>query len=451
MTVLPRSAASLLWVVIGIAGVVAAASAAESKGVTAGPLGWPEFRGPWGNGHVTAPGNSKPLGLPLQWSETENVSWKTPIPEQGWSTPVVLDGQVWLTTATTDGHDFYVIGVNAATGQVRFSKKLFHCDNPEPLGNNVNCYASPSPAIEHGRVYAHFGSYGTACLDTATGKVLWERRDLPCRHFRGPGSSAILFENLLVLTFDGADVQYLTALDKTTGQTVWKTDRSTTWKDLDAEGKPTREGDLRKSFTTPLIIDAGDRLELISPASYEAFAYDPRTGKELWKVHHASYSPAACPVFGNGLLFVVTGRGKTELWAMRVDGHGDVTDTQVAWKIDDPPVPQEPSLLLVDDLIYMVSNNGVATCLEAPTGKPVWSERIGGNYLASPILADGRIYFFNTQGKTTVIKAGRAYEVLATNTLDSGFMASPAVMGKALFLRTKTHLYRIENKAPPGK
>jgi outer membrane protein assembly factor BamB len=300
-------------------------------------------------------------------------------------------------------------------------------------------------------VYVHFGSYGTACLDTATGKVLWERHDLPCRHFRGPGSSAILFENLLVLTFDGADMQYLTALDKKTGQTVWKTDRSTTWKDLDAEGKPTREGDLRKSFTTPLVIDAGDRLELISPASYEAFAYDPRTGKELWKVHHASYSPAACPVFGQGLLFVVTGRGKTELWAMRVDGHGDVTDTHVAWKIGDPPVPQEPSLLLVDDLLYMVSNNGVATCLEAATGKPVWSERIGGNFLASPILADGRIYFFNTQGKTTVIKAGRAYEVLATNTLDSGFMASPSVMGKALFLRTKTHLYRIEEKAPPEK
>jgi outer membrane protein assembly factor BamB len=404
---------------------------------------WPEFRGPRGNGLATDPGDAKPLGLPLRWSETENVKWKVPIPHRGWSTPVVMGGQVWLTTATLDGEDFFAICIDAETGRVRFNERLLHADNPEPLGNDVNCYASPSPAIEPGRVYVHFGRYGTACLDTATCKVLWERRDLACRHFRGPGSSAILFEDLLVLTFDGVDVQYLAALDKKTGRTVWKTDRSTVWDDLDAQGKPTREGDFRKAFSTPLVIDAGGKPQMISLGAKAAFAYDPRTGRELWKIHHAGHSSAPRPVFGNGLVFVTTGHGKTELWAVRVDGQGDVTDSHVAWKAD-RGVPLTPSPLLVGDLLYVVGDDGTATCLEAATGKQVWRERIGGNYAASPVYADGRMYFFNQQGKANVLKAGRAFEVLATNTLEAGCMASPAVSGKALFVRTKTHLYRIE-------
>jgi outer membrane protein assembly factor BamB len=200
-----------------------------SDGANAARAGWPEFRGPWGNGLASLPGDATPRGLPVRWSEAENVKWKTPIPPAGWSTPVVLGGQVWLTTATVEGNDFFAICVDAGTGRIVFNEKLFHADNPEPLGNNVNCYASPSPVIEPGRVYISFGSYGTACLDTATGKPLWERRDLSCRHYRGPGSSPILLEDLLILTFDGVDVQYLVALDKKTGKTVWKTDRSTKW------------------------------------------------------------------------------------------------------------------------------------------------------------------------------------------------------------------------------
>lgn len=404
--------------------------------------GWPEFRGPWGNGHVTVPGNT--VGLALQWSETENVTWKTEIPFQGWSTPVVLGGQVWLTTATTDGHDFYVLCVDAETGQIRFNEKLFHSDNPEPLGNNVNSYASPSPVIEPGRVYVHFGSYGTACLDTASNTVVWERQDLPCRHYRGPGSSPILFEDLLILSFDGADVQYITALDKKTGKTVWKTDRSTEWHDLDAEGKPKREGDFRKAFSTPLVVDYGGKFQMITLGSSAAFAYDPRTGQEIWKTHNDDYTPAARPVFGNGLVYITTGRRGASLWAVRVDGQGDVTDSHVAWKFTGREVPEEPSPLFLDDLIYMPSNNSIVTCLEAATGTQVWSQRTGGNFEASPIYADGRLYFFNTQGKATVLKPGRVCEILATSTLDSGMMASPAVAGRALFLRTKTHLYRIE-------
>ena len=411
---------------------------------------WPEFRGPWGNGHAVAPGETRPLGLPLRWSETENVTWKTAIPHRGWSTPVVLGGQVWLTTATEDGHDFFVVCVDAATGKILLNKKLFHADKPEPLGNNVNRYASPSPAIEPGRVYVHFGSYGTACLDTATRKVLWERTDLPCRHYRGPASSVILFENLAVLSFDGVDVQYTVALDKASGRTVWKTDRSTVWDDIQADGQPFREGDYRKAFCTPLVVDAGGKPLVISLGSKAGFAYDPRTGREVWKTHHHSHSSSSRPVFGNGLAFVTTGRGRPEMWAIRIDGQGDVTDTHVAWKVRQG-VPETPSPVLVDGLLYMVSDGGAVTCLEAATGERVWKGQIGGNYAASPIYADGRLYFFNQQGKTTVLKPGRAYEVLATSKLASGFMASPAVAGRALLLRTRTHLYRIESAGPPRR
>ena len=411
---------------------------------------WPEFRGPWANGHASAPGDARPRGLPLRWSETESVRWKAAIPQRGWSTPVVMGGRVWLTTATKGGHDFFAICVDAATGRIRLNQKLFHADEPEPLGNNVNAYASPSPAIEQGRVYIHFGSYGTACLDAETGKVLWQRRDLPCRHYRGPGSSVILFEQLLILTMDGVDQQYLVALDKTSGRTVWKTGRSTVWHDLDAQGRPKREGDFRKAFSTPLVIDVGGQPQMISPGSTCAFAYDPRTGKELWKVRHGAHTAVLRPVFGQGLVVFCTGLGGPQLWAVRPDGRGDVTDTHVAWKVR-RDVPKTPSPLVVDGLLYMVSDNGVATCLELATGKPVWRERIGGNHLASPLYADGRIYLFSQRGTATVLRAGRRYEVLATNALDSGLMASPAVSGKALLLRTRTHLYRIESAASAGR
>jgi outer membrane protein assembly factor BamB len=406
---------------------------------------WPDYRGPWQDGHASAPGDTKPLGLPLHWGEGENVKWKTPIPYRGWSTPVVLDGQVWLTTATEDGHDFFALCVDADSGKVRFNEKLFHSDHPEPLGNPLNGYASPSPAIEPGRVYVHFGSYGTACLDTATAKVLWERHDLPCRHYRGPGSSPLLYKDLLILTMDGVDVQYVTALDKKSGETVWKTNRSVDYNDLDAQGKPKAEGDLRKGYGTPLIIEVNGKPQLLSAGAKAVYGYDPLTGRELWQVRHAGHSSAARALFSHGRVYLSTGFGKTEMLAFRADGQGDLTDSNVIWRVS-KGAPQMPSPVLVDDLLFMVSDNGIATCLEAETGKEVWTERVGGQYAASLLYGDGRVYCFSQEGKTTVLKAARTPEVLATNTLEAGFMASPAASGKALFLRTKTHLYRIEDK-----
>ncbi|MHB8523765.1 MAG: outer membrane protein assembly factor BamB family protein [Limisphaerales bacterium] len=410
---------------------------------------WPEFRGPWGDGHVSAPGVTQPIGLPLHWSETNNVKWKTEMPYRGWSTPVVMGGQVWLTTATDDGHDFFAVGVDAETGQIRFNEKVFHSDNPEPLGNgaSMNCYATPSPVIEPGRVYVHFGSFGTACLDAATGKVLWKRDDLRCRHYRGPSSSLVLFENLVILTMDGADLQYLVALDKLTGKTVWKTDRSVAWNDENVPGQMARDGDLRKAHSTPLIVTVAGKPQMLSAGAKAAYGYDPRTGRELWRVHHPDYSVAPRPLFDGRLAFIVTGLTKRELWAVKPDGQGDVTDTHVVWKLN-THVSKYASPLLVDGLIYMAAEESFITCVEAATGQVVWTDRVGGKYAASPIYGDGRLYFFDQAGTTKVLKPGRALEVLATNTLEDGFMASPAVSGKALFLRTKTHLYRIESAGP---
>jgi outer membrane protein assembly factor BamB len=432
---------TLVILVIGLVALACSYSRAD----------WPEFRGPYGNGHVAAPDSTEPIGLPLTWSETEHIRWKTPIPHRGWSTPVIMDGQVWLTAATEDGHDYFAICIDADSGDVRHNKRLFHTDTPEPLGNHLNCYAAPSSAIEPGRVYVHFGSYGTACLDTDTGDVLWQRNDLPCRHYRGPSSSVVLFDNLVILTFDGVDLQYVAALDKRTGDTVWKTDRDVQWNDQNLTGKGAaevqriRDGDHRKAHSTPLVITtAAGQSQLLSIGAKAGFAYDPHSGDELWRIEFDDFSVAPRPIYHNGIAYVVTGITHPELWAIRPEGTGDLTHTDnVLWRLKSR-VAKTASPLLVDGLIYMVSDDGIINSIDAASGDGVWQKRIGGAFAASPIYSDGRIYFCDQDGRTTVIKPGRKFEALATNTLDDGCMASPAVDAGALFQRTKTHLYRIE-------
>lgn len=402
---------------------------------------WPDYRGPTGDGQ--APADTKPTALPLHWTETENVRWKTPIPHRGWSTPVILGDKIWLTTATPTGTEFFVVRIDANSGAILQSRKLFECENPEPLGNDVNCYASPSPVIEPGRVYVHFGSYGTACLDTETGTTLWQRQDLPCRHFRGPGSSPVLFSGLLILTMDGVDVQYLVALDKQTGKTVWKTDRSADWDDLDANGHPTAEGDLRKAYSTPLAVEVAGRPLLLTAGAKAAYGYDPVSGREIWKVRHTGYSVALRPVFASGLAFLSTGFGKTELLAVRPDGHGDVTQTHIAWKAV-RGVPRMASPLVLGDRLLLLGDNGIVTSLDLRTGRQFWQERIGGEYVVSSVHAAGRVYCFATDGRAVVLKAGNDFQVIARNKLEAGLMASPCISDGALFLRTKAALYRIQ-------
>ena len=358
-----------------------------------------------------------------------------------------MNGQVWLTAATADGQDYFAICVDEVTGKILFNEKVFHTDNPEPQGNgaSMNTYATPSPVIEPGRVFVHYGSPGTACLDTKIGKVIWKRSDLPCRHYRGASSSPVLFENLLILTFDGADLQYLAALDKKTGETIWKTNRSVVWNDENVGTQMAREGDLRKAHGTPLIAMVDGKPQLLSVGAKAAYDYDPRTGSELWRVEYNDCSNAPRPLFDKGLAFIVTGLLKKEMWAVKTGGHGVVTESNVVWKLT-KGVGKYASPLLVDGLIYTASDESFITCIEAATGQVVWTERVGGKYAASPIYADGRLYFFSQDGTATVLKPGRTLEALTTNKLDAGFMASPAADGKAFYLRTKTHLYRVESE-----
>jgi outer membrane protein assembly factor BamB len=400
---------------------------------------WAQFRGPDGNGVSTA------TGLPITWTETQNVRWKTAIHGRAWSSPVILGRQVWLTTATPDGKELFVVAVDKDTGKILVDFKLFDVPNPQ-FAHSFNSYASPTPVIEPGRVYVTFGSPGTAAIDTATGKVLWERRDLECNHFRGAGSSPVLFRHLLLMHFDGSDVQYVVALDKRTGKTVWQTKRSVDYRDLESNGKVKADGDFRKAFSTPQIVMVGHEPVLVSLGSKATYGYDPLTGKELWKVEEpTSFSASTRPVTGHGLVYYSTGWNTGQVLAVKPDGRGDVTATHVAWRAT-RGAPKKPSMLLLGDLLLMVNDNGVVTCLDAHTGAEVWTARLTDSYSASPIAADGRVYFFSEDGKATVIEAGRAFKILAENTLDEGFMASPAIDGRALYLRTRSHLYRIESR-----
>ena len=389
---------------------------------------WPEFRGPKRDSVVAE------AAVPLTWSEAENVRWKVAIPGTGWSSPVVCDGRAWMTTATDGGRKMHVLAVDVASGEVVHQRVVFEVDVAGKK-NALNSHASPSPVIEPGRVYVHFGTYGTTCIDSETFEAVWTRRDINCDHMEGPGSSPILVGDLLAFHVDGGDVQYVTALDKRTGETVWRTDRSI---DLSKMQK-----DIRKAYCTPIVADLDGTEVLVSPGAHAAMAYDVRTGEEKWRVRYQGFSLASRPMFDGERVYIATGFMRAQLYAVDFRGAGDVTDEAVAWKWR-RNVPKMSSPLLVGDRVFMVDDGGYATCLDTATGEAVWRQRLGGEHCSSPLCVGDRIYFFDREGRTVVLARADEYRVLAENHLDSGFMASPAVVGDALLLRTKTHLYRIE-------
>lgn len=408
------------WALLGASGL----HAEESNN-------WPQFRGP----HADAVSQKS---VPTTWSETENIRWKTPIHDKGWSSPVIWGDQIWLTTATTEGHTMWAICVEKSSGKILHDLKLF--ENAEPKKTaSYNSFASPSCVIEEGRVYISFGSYGTACLNTADGKVIWERRDLECDHWRGPGASPILHNGMLIIPFDGYDFQYVVALDKVTGKTIWNTKRTVDY--------GTTDGDVMKAYCTPLVIQVDGKDQLIAPTSKAALAYDPADGKELWRVRYNSFSTTGMPLFDGKMLFINTGFGKADLLAIRPDGSGDVTDSHVEWK-QTKGIGSKTSQLLVNGLIFNVHDEGIANCLDASTGKEHWQKRLSAKFTASPLYAGGYVYFFSSDnGTCTVIKAQDKYEEVAVNKLAAGGMASPAVSDNALFVRTDEALYRIEKTA----
>ncbi|MFO0845423.1 MAG: PQQ-binding-like beta-propeller repeat protein [Gemmataceae bacterium] len=385
---------------------------------------WTRYRGPNGTGVSNA------TGLPTTWDEKTNVVWKTPVHDKGWSSPVVLGKQVWVTTAREDGKAQWAVCVDRDSGKVVHDVKVFDTPKvPYFFMKDYNSHASPTPAIEPGRVYVHFGSAGTACLDTETGKVLWSRRDLPCDHWRAPGSSPVLWNDLVILTFDGYDRQYLAALRKRDGSTAWEAKREVV--------VPDDNGDLKKAYSTPSLIEANGRTLLVSPGATNTLALDPATGQEVWKVLHGGMNTATPPVVAGGKVFVTTGN-PSHLVAIGLDG-------KVAYKVT-REVPQRPGPISHNGLLFLVSDNGIATCLDPKTGDGVWTRRLGGQFYSSPVCAEGRLYVFDKKGKGTVLTADREGKVLATNQLAGGVIATPAIAGKALYVRTNTHLYRVEQR-----
>ncbi len=421
---------------------------------TAASADWPQFRGPDGQGRSTA------TGLPLTWSETKNVTWKVPIEGRGWSSPVVLGNEIWMTTAletlataeeaerklaalpfpapnsdVSRGVVLKAVCVDRKTGRLLQSITLLEFTELLQICA-VNSFASPTPVIEPGRLYCDFGTMGTVCLDTGSGKILWKRR-LPVEHQVGPGSSPVLHGNLLVLVRDGCDIQYVAALDKNSGETVWKTDRPP----IDTDYTP-----YKKSFSTPLVVGKAGEQQMIVPGSKWIVSYAPDSGRPIWQVDTGeSFSNSSRPAFGHGMAFVCTAYGGSYLLAIRTDGRGDVTDTHVKWT-GKKQVPKRSSPLLVGDELYIVSDKGVATCLDARTGKVHWAERILGNCSASPVYADGRIYFFGEDGRTAVVRPQKQFALLGQSEIEGPVMASVAIADGAFLLRTGTHLYRIEEE-----
>lgn len=390
---------------------------------------WPQLLGPNGDGRADK------AQIAIQWSESKNIRWKTPIHGQGWSSPVIWGNQIWMGTAKPDGTEFFAVCVDKESGKIIHDLKIF--DEAKPRFKHAfNSYASPSPVIEEGRVYMHFGSYGTAALDSKSGKILWSRRDLPCDHFRGPGSSPLLYKDSLIIHYDGADVQYIVALHKDTGKTLWKKDRDVEY--------GTNNGDFKKAYCTPGLFEVDGKLQLISPTSKATLSLNPENGEEYWRITYGEFSATARPQYADGLFYINTGFSKAQLVAVKAGGQGDITKSHIQWSTK-KAIGSKPTQIVVDGLIYSAADKGgIIACIDAKTGKYHWTERIGGEYTASPLFANGHVYFFDQKGKTTVIKASRNFEVVSTNELEEGFMASPAVSGNSLFVKTKKAIYRID-------
>ena len=390
-------------------------------GLAAATEDWPQFRGPTGQGH------SAEQGLPLEWSESRNVLWKTAVPGRGWSSPVVAGGRVWLTTAmnTPGGASLRLLGFDIDTGREVVNAEAFRLRSAD-LTNAKNSHASPTPIVDGDRLYVHFGASGTAAL-TTTGVVVWKTQ-LPYESQHGNGGSPALYRDLLIISCDGSDQAYVVALDTRTGKVRWKTPRR-----YPAD----------QAYSTPLVIRVGERDQVVSVGAYRAAAYDPESGKEIWRVSYTDgFSNVPRPVYGHGLVYLATGFQQPSLLAVRPDGAGDVTKTHIAWTLQ-RGAPYTPSPLLVGDELYVISDLGILSCLDAKTGSVHWLQRIGGNHSASPTFADGRIYFLDEDGVATVIAPGKIFRKLATNTLDGAMLASMAVSKQSIFIRTHTHLYRL--------
>ena len=408
-----------------------AAAAGLSAVLPAGAADWPEFRGPTAQGIVTEG------ALPTEWSDAKNVAWKQPLPGKGWSSPVTAAGRIYLTTAAPPAMDakdgslsLQALCLDGQTGSIRWAKEVFREEASAPKPHSKNSHASPTPLVHGDRLYVHFGHMGTACLDL-DGNVLWRNNDLHYAPVHGNGGTPVLVDGALIFSCDGSDKRFVVALDAGDGRVLWKKDR-------------TEHPQKGFSFGTPLVITVAGRTQVVSQGSNVVAAYDPKTGDEIWRVRYEGYSVVPRPVYGNGLLYLSTGFDSPKLLAIRPDGRGDVTDTHIAWTWN-KNAPNSPSPLLLDDELYVVSDGGILTCLDAREGTERWHAHIGGHYSASPIAADGKVYCLSEEGLGVVVKADKdKFQLIAKNPLNEQTLASYGVLDGDLLIRTETSLYRIQ-------
>lgn len=404
--------------------------AAEPKETNA-KNAWHEFRG---DAHD---GTALDQSPPLSWGEDKNMLWKTPIHGRGWSSPVVADDQIWMATATDDGKKMYAVCVSLATGKIIHDTLLFENEQVQPDHHATNSYASPTPVLDDKFAYIHFGAYGTACLDRTSAKVIWQRRDLPCNHYRGPGSSPILYKNLLIFHMDGFDHQYIVALNKADGTTVWKNDRNIEY--------GTDNGDYYKAYSTPLVINVGGVDQMVSSTSKATLVLNPLTGEEYWRVRYPEFSATARPLFEKGRLYLNTGFGKAQMLCIEADGKGDVTDSKILWS-QKKGIGSKPSQVLVSGNLFSITDDGVLARVDIRTGEIAWQKRLGGNFSSSLVATKSHLFAFDHDGKSYAVTIADTPEIVSENTLPDGCRASPAIVEDSLIVRTLTHLYRFKQK-----
>ncbi|MCX6857660.1 MAG: PQQ-binding-like beta-propeller repeat protein [Verrucomicrobia bacterium] len=411
---------------------------------------WPEWRG------AGAQGISAAKALPETWSETSSIRWKKDLPGRGHSTPIVVGDQIWLTTAiekaatadqakaklasntgdqpltVLDSVSLRVVCVDKNTGVILTDLEVLNVKEPQ-WAHTLNSYASPSPLIFSGRLYAHFGSFGTICMDTTTQAILWKNEELHIMHENGPGSTAILHGKHLIAHFDGSDQQFIAAFDIDTGKVAWKKDRSGTM-----DPRPQQ----RKAYGTPLIVTMNGQPVVVSSAADWVYGYHPETGKELWKIAYEGlgFSMSTCPVADAERVYISTSFGKSQVIALKYAG---IKTPEIAWR-NAKNAPKMCSPILTNDLLFYIDDGGIVSCIDPKTGEAHYRERLGGKFSASPIVADGKIYFASREGVVTVIATDKTFKILSQNTLDGALMASPIAVDSTLYLRTDKALYRIE-------
>jgi len=398
---------------------------------------WTHFRGSKLNGI------SQERDLPTSWNDSTHIAWKTSIDGKGWSSPVVLGKLVWLTTADEGEMEMRAVCVDFTSGKIIHNKLVFA---PDTLYRKhaINSYATPTSALEEGKVYVHFGRYGTACLDSRSGEIIWKRTDLQCEHIQGPGSSLLIYRDKLIVHMEGSDVQYILALDKQSGKTLWRTERpEEVYDKLGYIGK--------KAYITPIIVKVNGRDLMISNGAAVCIAYDPETGEEIWRIVQGEDSTISMPVESGGLVYFYTGfvttegeRKHADLLAVDPDGRGDIASTNIRWRLQSP-ILQLLTPIVVDGLLYTVDSKGLLSCLDAKSGAMIWSKKLKGKYYSSPVYADGYIYISSIKGETLVFKAGAEVDLVSENQLEGEIWATPAVTGRAILMRTSEFLYKIAN------